>query len=216
MNKIIPAIIPESLEHLKATLESIAAFTNEVQIDIVDGVFVSFTSWPYKTAGEEVSDMKNLIHGFSVEMDLMVENPEQVIESYLQAGVARIVVHLESVQNLNAILALKRTYDFQLGFSILNDTDISVLISAIDSADYVQLMGIAKIGSQGQPFDTRVLTRVAELKTLYPNLPVSIDGSVQSETLPLLRNVGATRFVVGSAILKNENPAEAYRTLSTL
>ncbi len=48
MQRIIPAIIPESLDHLTACIERVRPFAHEVQVDIVDGHFVPFTSWPYK------------------------------------------------------------------------------------------------------------------------------------------------------------------------
>ncbi len=215
MSSIVPAIIPTSLEHLTEILATIATFTHDVQIDIVDGKFVPFTSWPY-TEKASPRDMKNLIQDFVVEVDLMIQEAESVIEEYAEAGVKRVVVHLESQLNLKAIVALKEKYAFELGFSIDNDTDIRVLTSVIHHADYVQLMGIAKIGSQGQPFDTRVLTRIGELKDMYPATLISIDGSVNAKTLPQLRDAGADRFVAGSSILSAENPSGAYASLVSL
>jgi len=212
MNTIIPAIIPNSEAHLHDTLALLAPFTRSVQIDIVDGVFVPFTSWPYST-DSHIKSLGEHIEGFDVEVDLMLMEPETVVEEYLKAGVQSIVVHLESTQKLEAIIALKATYTFKLGFSINNDTDLSVLTDVLEHADYVQLMGIAHIGSQGQPFDTRVLTRIAELKGMHPELLISIDGSVNGESLPLLVQAGARRFVSGSAILKHENPQVAYEEL---
>ena len=77
-------------------------------------------------------------------------------------------------------------------------------------------MGIAKIGSQGQPFDERVLERVRVLRAEYPELTISIDGSVNVETVVLLSQAGADRFVSGSAILKAKNPAEAFHEFEAL
>ncbi len=215
MALIIPAIIPTSREHLSSTLDIVAPFTHDVQVDIVDGVFVPFTSWPYGE-GETVKDIAPFTDAFVVEVDLMVQEPETVIQSYAKAGVRRIVVHLESVGHLKTIIALKDTYAIELGFSIANDTDLRALTSVIDYADYVQLMGIAHIGSQGQPFDTRVLERIKELKELYPALQISIDGSVNEETLPRLIEAGADRFVVGSAVLSATDPHSAYNKLASL
>lgn len=212
MATIIPAIIPNSLAHLVETLELVAPFTHTVQIDIVDGKFVPFTSWPYHE-GDSFDEFRACVAGFDVEIDLMVQEPEMVIESYLKAGVSQVVVHLESTNNLAAIIAYKEQYNFKLGFSINNDTELSALDLVIESADYVQLMGIAKIGSQGQPFDTRVLTRIAELKSMHPELMVSIDGSVNAESLPPLIQAGANRFVAGSSILAQEDPRVAYDAL---
>lgn len=215
MPSVIPAIIPESREYLERILSLASTFTHEVQIDIVDGVFVPFRSWPYGE-GEAVGELKSLGKDFNIEVDLMVKKPEGVIEEYLKAGVRKVVIHLESTEKLEEIIALKERYDFRLGLSINSDTDLPVLTSVIGSADYVQLMGIAHIGSQGQPFDPRVLTRITELLKINQNLLISIDGSVNLETLPQLYIAGARRFVAGSSILKAGDPKRAYETLRSL
>ncbi len=212
MNVIIPAIIPKDASHLQDTLTRVRPFTRSVQVDIVDGVFVPFTSWPYSSESE-IAHLRTLIEGFDVEVDLMLMEPETVVEEYVKAGVRSVVVHLESTQKLAEIIALKNTYTFKLGFSINNDTHLSVLTDVLVSADYVQLMGIAHIGSQGQPFDTRVLARISELKSMYPELLISIDGSVNASSLPRLVEAGARRFVSGSAILMHDSPQEAYDAL---
>ena len=215
MPSVIPAIIPESREYLEKTLSLVGTFTHEVQIDIVDGTFVPFRSWPYGE-GEAIGELESLIKDFNVEVDLMVKEPEKVIESYLQVGVRKIVIHLESTTKLKDIIVFKERYDFRVGFSINSDTDVHVLTEAMANADYVQLMGIAHIGSQGQPFDTRVLTRITELLKMNPNLLISIDGSVNLDTLPQLYIAGARRFVAGSSILKAGDPKRAYETLRAL
>lgn len=215
MNKIIPAVIPESLEHLTATLETFSTFAQEIQIDIVDGKFVPFTSWPYTEKGS-IKDLASLIENFVVEVDCMIDCPEEVIADYAKAGAKRIVVHLESALNLPEIIKLKTAHGFELGFSINNDTDLHALTSVLNAADYVQFMGIKDIGSQGQPFDERVLTRIKELKDINPAIFISIDGSVTLETLPRLREAGADRFVAGSSILKAEDPKGAFKELQAI
>jgi len=215
MSPIVPALIPTSFAHIEETLASITSFTHEIQIDIVDGVFVPFVSWPYGV-GDRVEDLANYTQSCLIELDCMMMNPESVIEDYLRAGVRRVIVHLESTKNLSHILILKERYDFKLGLSILNDTPIDVLTDVINCADYIQLMGIAQIGSQGQPFDVRVITRIHDIKKAYPNLLISIDGSVNSETVVPLFKAGADRCVVGSAILSQNDPEHAYRALVSL
>ena len=212
MSPIVPAIIPESREHLDLTLKRISPFTHEAQVDVVDGKFVPFTSWPYGE-GALIKDIAQFTQEFLIEVDLMVSMPETVIEEYLKAGVRRVIVHLESTKELSRIHALKERYDFKLGFSIENDTHLEVLTDVIQMADYVQLMGIAKIGSQGQPFDVRVLQRIRDIKASYPNLLISIDGSVNEETVAPLMKAGADRCVVGSAIVKQEDSRHAFDIL---
>lgn len=215
MSPIVPAIIPTSLTHLKQSIDLVAPFTHEVQVDIVDGTFVPFTSWPYG-ADAHIADLAVFTEEFFMEVDLMLMEPERVIRDYVDAGARMVVVHLESVRDLESIVALRKVSDFKLGFSINNDTPLATLTDVIVHADYVQLMGIAQIGSQGQPFDERVLERIKKLRKAYPTLLISIDGSVNIETVGRLAHAGASRCVSGSAILKQENPEEAYHTLTSL
>ncbi len=215
MHPIVPAIIPESFEILSKTLRSMAPWAHEVQVDIVDGIFVPFTSWPYQGEGD-ITALRTCTEEFLIEVDLMVMKPEEVVEAYLRAGVRRIVIHLESTNAIAEIRALKDRYDFRLGLSISNTTNLSILLSALQYGDYVQLMGIHDIGSQGQPFDGTVLTRIAELKRHTPDLLISIDGSVNEKTIPELLVAGADRFVSGSAILKSDNPERAFQKLTDL
>lgn len=213
---IVPALIPRSTEHLTETLRMITSWSREVQIDVVDGVFVPYTSWPYGT-DEHISLLAEYATNLTIEVDLMIEAPERVLSEYLAAGVQRVVVHLESVHDLASIVALKRLYPFLLGFSIGNETPLATLESVIGYADYVQLMGISSIGTQGQPFDVRVISRVRELIAAHQGtLPISVDGSVNADTIPFLKNVGVLRGVVGSAILSAENPAHAYSVLTQM
>ena len=215
MKHIVPAIIPESLDHLRESLFAVRPFTREVQVDIVDGKFVPFTSWPY-LPGASIEDLALFTPTFTIEVDLMLMEPEEVIPLYRRFGVKKIVVHAESTKNLPRIFAQRRDLGFELGLSIHNDSPLSVLTDHMKEIDYVQLMGIAHIGSQGQPFDERVLGKISELRKSHPNLTISIDGSVNRETLPRLVGAGASRCVSGSAILKAENPEVAYRGLADL
>lgn len=213
---IVPAVIPKSAAHLSETLRLFASFSGEAQVDIVDGMFAHGMSWPY-TEDTGISALAEWTTPLNIEVDLMIDRPERVLESYLKAGVARAVVHLESVQDLPSIIGLKRIYSFSLGFSIGNNTPLETLEAVIGYADYVQLMGIASIGTQGQPFDDRVIERIrALLHTHASSLPISVDGSVNEETLPRLIEAGADRAVVGSAILSASDPRAAYETLAEI
>jgi ribulose-phosphate 3-epimerase len=215
MSPIVPAVIPKSKAHLDSALRVISSFTHEVQIDIVDGRFVPFVSWPYEEKGD-VEDLRELGEGFRIEVDLMIRNPEEVVESYLKAGVRQIVIHLESTEVFAEILAFKNKYDFRVGLSIDNGTPLELLLNNIERADYVQLMGIAQIGSQGQGLDERVLSTIGILREKHPKLLISIDGSVNRDTVMRFREAGADRFVSGSAILDHQDPRKAYQELLSL
>lgn len=213
MATIIPAIIPTSFDNLEDTIRDVEGFAEEVQIDIVDGKFVPFVSWPYRGSGTPLL-LERLALRTALEIDLMIMEPERAIDLYVRAGANALVVHLESTEHVEDVLRHHEEHMYRLGFSINNDTPLDLLTPYLSHIDYVQLMGIAKIGSQGQPFDERVLDRIKELKGIAPERTISIDGSVNSETLPRLLKAGATRFVSGSAILSADDPERAYTTLT--
>lgn len=215
MATVVPAVIPESSTHLVDTLRAISAWHDEVQVDIVDGLFVPHTSWPYVSGGT-IDTLSAFTQDIAIEIDLMVQEPETVIEDYVRAGVKRVVVHLETVKTLARIVSLKQKYSFLLGFSIGNDTPLEILHAVVGYADYVQLMGIASIGAQGQLFDTRVIDRIRAIRHAHAALPISIDGSVNEATITALIDAGADRLVSGSAILRAEDPQRAYETLAHL
>jgi ribulose-phosphate 3-epimerase len=120
------------------------------------------------------------------------------------------------VNDFEEILKHRDAQGYELGIAISNTTPLETLMSACANVEYVQLMGIHDIGAQGQSFDTEVLERIKKMKDRFPGLSISIDGSVNEKTLPLLIDAGADRFVSGSAILGDEHPVAAFERLSKL
>jgi ribulose-phosphate 3-epimerase len=77
-------------------------------------------------------------------------------------------------------------------------------------------MGIHEIGVQGQPFSERVLDDIRYFKQRYSHLPITVDGSMNADTIQRVCEAGADRFIVGSAIVRNESPEDAYHALHAL
>jgi len=77
-------------------------------------------------------------------------------------------------------------------------------------------MGIEHDGKQGEPFDERAIDHIKELRKTYPELIISIDGSVNESTAPLLVEAGANRLIVGSALLHSLDMRETIRELENL
>jgi ribulose-phosphate 3-epimerase len=100
-----------------------------------------------------------------------------------------------------------------MGLGIMNTTPEALMHELIPQFDYLQVMGIASIGAQGQPFDERTLTTVHTLRERYPSLEIAIDGAVNETTIPRLVEAGANRFAPGSAIAKAPDPVTAYKQL---
>lgn len=210
--KIVPAVIPKTKEHLLTSVAKLDGAASQIQIDLVDGIFVpqAVPSWPWATntfVDEMYTTFADLSETFSLEVDLMVVRPEEYIEELVSASVARIVVHVGSTDRLDDILTFRS--HVQMGLAFKNDMPLDLLAAYHDRIDFVQCMGIAEIGVQGNPFDEHVLAHIADIHARYPSLEISVDGGVSPDTIPLLKNAGATRLISGSAILGAVNPPEA-------
>lgn len=191
--QIIPAIIPKNQTDLTTKAKQLRGVVPFVQIDICDGIFV-----PTKTQFHELPFLDEIEY----ELDLMIDQPEKYIEDYIEMQPARIVIHLESVHHAPELfIPLERVRGIiEIGLAIGNDTSEEVLEPYLDDVDFIQVMGISTLGLQGNAFDERCLERISYLHRKYPHLPLSVDGSVNTETITRLRDAGATRFVTGSAV----------------
>jgi ribulose-phosphate 3-epimerase len=213
ISPIVPAVIPTSPEALATLLVQLVKVP-ELHVDVVDGVFVSSISWPYEPAGEP-AELASLLARFSLEVDLMVSDPLKAARAWLAAGADLLVFHVETI-SLEDFKAFADETLVSVGICALLDTKEEVLAPYLAVADYVQVMGIATIGSQGQPFDERVFERIAWLRTVAPHLPISIDGAVNADTLPKIIPHQLHRYIVGSAIVGQANPQQAYDELVKL
>lgn len=213
MIPIVPALIPTSEAHAKETLEKLR-FSPEVHLDVVDGQFTPQVSWPYDPVGDAVA-VKPLTDQFTLEVDLMVKDPLSAAVDWITAGADMIVFHVETISLENFAHFADYTH-VSVGVSMHGYTPLDTLVEYAESADYIQLMGIHDIGSQGQPFDEAVFAKIEQMKSRFPNKPISVDGSVNAQTIVRLKNTGADRFIVGSAITLDTQPAAAHRALSLL
>lgn len=222
MGIIIPAILPSSRADLDEKLSRLQGKeVTRVQIDVVDGRFASPATWPYAEGSEQFAQM--IANGETLpylgelkyEIDLMVQDPDQVLGMWVAAGASKITLHAESTNYLAHVMAgLRKEYghdkDFapdliSFGLAVNVFTDIALLDPYMDQVEYVQFMGIASIGKQGEPFDTRVLDKIRMFKKRNPNVKVQVDGGVSLMTAPDLLDAGVHELVVGSALWRASN-----------
>lgn len=221
MVEIIPAIMPKDYEDLDEKMSLFVGVVPFVQLDIMDGKFVPARTWPYPRDAHFdaiVAEEEGMPRWEDIdfEADLMIENPELAVPKWVSAGARRIIVHVESMVDFEKIRASVPVGLIELGLAINTTTPLSAIEPYIDRIDFVQCMGIARIGFQGEEFDERVLENVRALRAKYPELPISIDGSVNFDTARALVEAGATRLVSGSAILEADDFVGAIAQLKDL
>lgn len=233
MPEVIPALMPKTLKDIEAQVRRIKGLVKTVQLDVMDGLFVPPKSWPYTFGGER--EFGRLIAGdigfplwkeMDYEADLMVQNPEKVLSRWIDAGVKRVIVHVESTQKLNDIVKQygsetpsKASHEsmslpvVELGIALDIKTPNEHIYKHVPHVDFVQFMGISQIGYQGNPFDERVLQKIKDLRSRFKDVTISVDGGVSLETASQLVDAGASRLVSGSAIWKSESTAQAIECL---
>ncbi|MBU6370960.1 MAG: hypothetical protein KGH93_02905 [Patescibacteria group bacterium] len=236
MTDVIPAIIPESFDDLAEKMSMVRWLVPVVQVDVCDGKFVLSKCWPYKNDDGEFEKILHEDDGFpfwqdlDFEADLMVAHPESgAAENFIKAGAKRIILHIESSDKmLDFVKKLRKEYGYpgeaavtvEIGIGLNADTDIFVLKEyfAKDAegrtlADFVQCMGIDRIGYQHQAFDPRVIGKVRDIRKKYPDVPIAVDGGVSLENAHDLALAGATRLVSGSAIYGSDDIKEAIEEM---
>jgi len=227
MSIIVPAILPSSREDLIEKLKALEGLVDEVQVDIVDGVYASPPTWPYDTGPGELARMLSegdmIPHAGEcrIEMDLMVEHPEKTMGAWIELGASRITIHAASVTHLPRLLHdFKTEYGYDKGFAsdllaigvaVPPGTSPEDLTPFLNQIDYVQFMGIKHVGRQGEPFDQDVLTTIKRFKAHHPNVPFQVDGGVSLNTAPKLLELGVSRLVIGSAIWKAPSVPKAIQ-----
>jgi pentose-5-phosphate-3-epimerase len=215
---------PPDLAELEKRTAAAMGFAPEIQLDAADGVFAPVTSWPYLegqwTGLEEMAASgTKLPHADKIryEAHLMVNDPRPLGTLFAKIGCIRILPHIETFNGVDDAKTMfaewKAAGASEVGISLLLDTPLSEIDQYADMIDVVQLMSIAKVGAQGQPFDESIYSRIDELHATYPDMMVSVDGGVAENNVEMLTRAGANRLCVGSAISKAEDPAAAYAAI---
>lgn len=207
MIKIVPAILAKSYEEFESMVRKIEPYTDLVQLDIADGIFVS-----NKTING-YSEIKKIQTKLNFEVHLMVNNPEAVIGNWLNTKVVRYLVHLEAVTDFEFLINRFNTAGCQAGCVFNPETDYSAVEPHIDRFDLFQFMTVDP-GFYGSRFLPEVLEKIRNFHTRYSNKTIQVDGGINPETIKLIRDVGATSAAVGSYIFKSNNIDEALKRLT--
>ncbi len=211
---------PPDFGELTRRSTEFAEYAIEAQLDIADGIFAPVTSWPYNSGQWEDAEVllrdTKLSGDTSIryEVHLMVKDPGPIGEMLARAGAIRLIPHIEALPEIDDARELFARWRAagveEIGIAMRIDTPLEALDPYIHECAVVQLMSIAKIGAQGQPFDDRALSRVEELHARYPELLVAVDGGITESNVEELVRAGANRLCVGSALSKSENAAAAF------
>src|SRR6184192_2915938 len=185
-----------------------------IHVDVMDGHFV-----PNLTVGPPLVKSLRKATDLPLDCHLMIENPDQFIPEFVDAGADWISVHQEACRHLNRTLHLIRNHDAQAGVVINPATPVETLSEVLEIVDYVLVMSVNP-GFGGQKFipeTVRKIRRLADLRLQRGlNYRIEVDGGIALETVAEVVRAGAEILVAGNAVFGQGDPKiNAQKLLKT-
>ena len=215
MNIIAPSMLACDFGNLYSEIEMVNnSEANWFHIDVMDGVFV-----PNISFGTPIMKVLKENAKKTLDVHLMIVNPDNYIENFAELGADILTVHYEACNHLHRTVQRIKDLKMKAGVAINPHTPISTLKSIIKDLDLVCVMRVNP-GFGGQSFIESTYDKVKELKSLIKeqnsNAIIEIDGGVNSQNAKKLTDCGANALVAGSFVFKSENPTQTISELSSV
>ena len=212
---VVPSILSADFGAFRSqVVELLDAGARAFHVDVMDGHFV-----PVITFGPRVvSSFADLVHerGGTIDVHLMIEQPERQLPEFAKAGADSCTVHVETCPHLHYTLGLMHELGMQAGATLNPATPTSALREAARVADLLLCMSVNP-GWGGQTFIEASIDRLRELRELVrPGMGLEVDGGIAPATIARCHAAGANLMVAGSAIYGEPSPGDAWRELSAL
>lgn len=210
--KIAPSILSADFNELGKEIHDVEiGGADLLHVDVMDGVFVPSISFGMPVIR---SIRKNAKIFFDVHM--MVTKPERYIKEMAECGADGITVHLEAVDDAMAALAMIHDCGKKAGLSIKPETPVSAISDELlKSLDLVLIMTVQP-GFGGQKYIESSTEKIREMRSrinaLGLDIPIQVDGGINSSTIDIVKEAGADILVMGSAVFEG-NTAENLKVL---
>ena len=195
--------------------EAEAAGVDWLHVDVMDGHFV-----PNITMGPFIVEWCRKATKLPLDVHLMIEEPDRYIEPFAKAGASGLTVHVEVCPDMHKTLKAIRSLGCRAGIVLNPETPVEALDPYLAEADLVLVMSVHP-GYSGQKFMPESIGRVAQVRkkldALNSSAWLEVDGGISHDTLPKMKEAGATAFVAATAIFKYpEGIAAGIKSLRSL
>lgn len=212
---VSPSILSADFSNLGKDVEMLHKSNCDwIHVDVMDGVFVPNISFglPVIKSIRKYTDKPFDVH-------LMIQNPDDFLEDFKNAGADMLTVHIEACTHLHRTIAEIKKLGMKAGVALNPHTPISSLEEIISDLDLVLIMSVNP-GFGGQKFIPSAIDKVGKLKDLISqknsNTLIEVDGGVNLETGKQLVESGADALVAGSFVFGSENPSITISNLKSL
>jgi ribulose-phosphate 3-epimerase len=195
--------------------EAETAGVDWLHVDVMDGHFV-----PNITMGPFIVEWCRKVTRLPLDVHLMIEEPDRYIEPFAKAGASGLTVHVEVCPDMHKTLKAIKSLGCRAGIVLNPETAVEQIDPYLAEADLVLVMSVHP-GYSGQKFMPESIGRVVEVRrkldALHSSAWLEVDGGISHDTLPKMKEAGATAFVAATAIFKNpEGIAAGIKSLRSL
>ena len=205
MIELAPSILSADFAHLAQQVESaVAGGGSVVHVDVMDGHFV-----PNMTIGPVVVKSLRKATRLPLDCHLMIENPDQYVPDFAEAGANWISVHQETCRHLDRTLHLIKSHKCLAGVVLNPATPVETLSEVLDIVDYVLVMSVNP-GFGAQKFIPGSLHKMRKLTEIRAargySYRIEVDGGVGLDTVGDIVRAGAEILVAGNAVFGKGDP----------
>ena len=212
---IAPSILAADFANLQRDIEMINnSQADWFHIDIMDGVFV-----PNISFGMPVLEAISKHAQKTIDVHLMIVDPDRYIKTFAQLGANILTVHYEACTHLHRTLQAIKSEGMKAGVALNPHTNVNLLEDVIKDIDMVCIMSVNP-GFGGQSFIENTYSKIEKLKKIIAQnnatTLIEIDGGVTDKNAVQLVNAGADVLVAGNYVFKAPNPTETIANLKLM
>ena len=214
MVKIAPSILSADFGKLADEIRRIEKYVDMLHIDVMDGHFV-----PNITFGPPVIRSIRVVTKLPFDVHLMVTNPDNYVDQFIDAGANLLSVHVETAVHLNRTISNIKKKGAKAGVVLNPSTPLSALDHVLSDVDMVLIMTVNP-GFGGQSFIKSMLPKIRALRQMIDkaklDVEIEVDGGINEQTILRSKEAGATRFIATSYLFHATDPQKQHHLLKNV
>ena len=208
---IAPSLLSADFAKLGEEVKALeAAGADWLHFDVMDGRFV-----PNMSIGIPVLESLRKVTKLPIDVHLMIVEPDSMIDAFAKAGADTLCVQIEACTHLHRTISHIHEVGCRAGVALNPHTPLDGLKYVIEDLDFVLIMSVNP-GFGGQSYIKACTQKIAELRALYPDVVIEVDGGIKEATIGDAARSGASIFVSGSGIFSKSDYVAAIDNLRRL